>query len=168
MAANKKERELRREAVLRILQDDRGPGLRDQKALVELLAAMGIKATQASVSRDLRELGAVWVEGHYEIPEWDDDEPSVFRKAIDHIVFAKPADQLVFIATKPGAGAVVAEAIEATFREEIVGTVTGYNSVLVLLQHTFFRNLFLDELKAFFDAPREDQGAKPPPGGGES
>jgi arginine repressor len=62
----------------------------------------------------------------------------------------------------------VAEAIEATFGDDIVGTVAGYRSVLVLLQHKFFRTLFLDQLKDFFEPEDEDQGEKPPPGDGEA
>jgi transcriptional regulator of arginine metabolism len=169
MAANKKERELRREAVRRLLMDAKGSELRDQKALVGILGAMGIKATQASVSRDLHELGAVWIEGHYQLPRWDDgDESNAFEKVLGHIVVAKPADQMVFIATRPGAGTVVAEAIEACFADDIVGTVAGYSSVLVLLQHKFFRNLFFDRLRDFFEPSDEDQVEKPSPPDGET
>jgi transcriptional regulator of arginine metabolism len=169
MAVNKKERELRREAVRRLLMDSQGAELRDQKALVGMLEAMGIKATQASISRDLRELGAVWIEGHYEIPEWNDgDEPNAFEKVLGHIVMAKTADQMVFIATSPGAGTIVAEAIEACFADDIVGTVAGYRSVLVLLQHKFFRDLFFDRLKDIFEPSDEDQDEKSSPRDGET
>ncbi|HEV8581426.1 MAG TPA: hypothetical protein VGX68_20360 [Thermoanaerobaculia bacterium] len=168
MAANKKERELRREAVRRLLQDKNGTELRDQKALIGILEAMGIKATQASVSRDLRELGALWVEGHYELPEWDDgDGSNALQKVLGHIVVAKPADQMVLIVTRPGAGAVVAEAIEACFEDDIVGTVAGYSSVLVLIQHKFFRDLFFDRLKDYFEPSAKEEGNDPPPGNGE-
>lgn len=166
MAVNKQERELRREAVRRLLMEKQGEALRDQKLLVGLLEAMGIKATQASVSRDLRELGAVWVDGHYEIPTWTDGEANPFEKVIDHIVVAKPAgDHLILIVTRPGAGGVVAETVEACFSEDIVGTVAGYSSVLVLLQHKFFQDLVIDRLKDYFEPPDAEEDL--PPGNGE-
>jgi transcriptional regulator of arginine metabolism len=168
MAVNKQERELRREAVRRLLLDKKATGLRDQKALIGILEAMGIKATQASVSRDLHELGAAWVDGHYELPDWDDgDGADALQKVVGQIVVAKPADQLILIVTRPGAGGVVAEAIEACLGDEIVGTVAGYSSVLILIEHKFFRDLVFSQLKDYFEPADEEEGNPPPPGNGE-
>lgn len=61
----------------------------------------------------------------------------------------------------------LAEAIEACLGDDIVGTVAGYSSVLVLIQHKFFRDLFLSRLKDYFEPPVEEEGKEPPPGEGE-
>ena len=58
MSSNREIQERRREAVRAILVAGEPP-IGDQKELVELLKSKGIPATQPSVSRDLRDLGAV-------------------------------------------------------------------------------------------------------------
>jgi len=158
MAVNKKERELRREAVRRLLSDNKIGPLKDQQELIDLLGAMGIKATQASVSRDLREIGARWVEGHYEIPGWDTGGANAIELVLPHIVIAKPAsDRQILIVTRRGAGGVVAEAIEEVLGEHIVGTVAGYSSVLIICQHEFFQDLVFSRLKDYFEPADEEE-----------
>ena len=167
MAATKKERELRREAVRRILMDDKTEPLKDQGSLVELLEAMGIPATQASVSRDLRELGAVWVDGHYEIPIYEDAGEDPLERVLCYIVVAKPTPPChILIVTHPGAGPVVAKAVEACLGKDIIGTVAGCDSVHVLTMGGFFQDLVFDRLKDYFE-PADEEEAKPSPGNGE-
>jgi arginine repressor len=67
MPANKEDQERRREAIRNLLLSGKFP-LEDLKAVVEMLKVLGIPASPASVSRDLRELGAVRVKGYYKIP----------------------------------------------------------------------------------------------------
>jgi transcriptional regulator of arginine metabolism len=166
MAATKKERELRREAVRHLLLDNKIGPLKDQQELIGLLKAMGIKATQASVSRDLREIGARWVEGHYEIPTWDESQVDPLELARPYLVAAKSAaDNQILIITRRGAGGTVAEAVEARLGEDITGTVAGYSSVLVICLHKFFRDLVFDRLKDYFEPPEEEEAAPPPEAG---
>jgi transcriptional regulator of arginine metabolism len=152
MPTNKEEQQERRRAAIISLLGEKHQ-IRHQKALVGILKAMGVPATQASVSRDLRELGAVWVDGHYELPSWDDEEVSPFQKVVRQIVKVKAAGpHLTLIVTKPGAGGAVAEAIEADGWEDIIGTVAGYSSVLVLTEIGFFQGLVFERIKGYFDS----------------
>src|SRR5262245_21833138 len=149
MPANKKEdQERRREAIRNLLLSHKIP-LEDLKAVVEMLKVLGIPASQASVSRDLRELGAERVKGYYKIPAWEDEDgKSPFRKVIVHIdsiVGVGPYQTL--IKTHPGFGPAVAEAIRASQWDEIVGVVGDQSSVLVLTQAKLLQQLLFERLK---------------------
>jgi transcriptional regulator of arginine metabolism len=149
MPANKEDQERRREAIRNLLLDQKTQ-MEDQKDLVAMLKAMGIPASLASVSRDLRELGAVRVKGHYKIPLWEGEEDgeSPFRKVITHILSVEAAGPYqTLIVTRPGSGGAVAEAIEVSKWEEIVGTVAGYSSVLVLTQAKILQEFLFGRLR---------------------
>lgn len=55
----------------------------------------------------------------------------------------------LFLATEPGAGRVVAQAINASEWEDIVGTVDGDSSVLILTENFLFQRLVYERLKYF-------------------
>jgi arginine repressor len=57
----------------------------------------------------------------------------------------------MLILTMEGAGAAVAAAIDESDWEDLVGTVAGYNSVLLLTEHKFFQDLLIHRLKFFRD-----------------
>jgi transcriptional regulator of arginine metabolism len=149
MPANKKEdQERRREAIRNLLLSGKFP-LEDLKAVVEMLKVLGIPASPASVSRDLRELGAVRVKGYYKIPVWEDEDgKSPFRKVIVHIdsiVGAGPYQTMII--THPGFGHAVAEAIRASKWDEIVGVLADPSSVLVATQDKILQQLLFDRLR---------------------
>ncbi|HWH33915.1 MAG TPA: arginine repressor [Acidimicrobiales bacterium] len=117
-----------------------------QARLVELLAEAGVTATQATVSRDLDELGAVKVrlpggETVYAIPELafeqaapDDHLRRVFS---DWVVEVASSANLVVLRTPPGSAHVVGSALDRARRSDIVGTVAGDDTVLVVVaDHT--------------------------------
>lgn len=158
---NKEDQERRREAIRNLLLSQKFP-LEDLKAVVEMLKVMGIPASQASVSRDLRELGAVRVKGYYKIPSWEEEElerESPFRKVIVHIdsiVGVGPYQTL--INTHPGFGPAVAEAIRASKWDEIAGVVGDNVSVLVLTHAKILQQLLFDRLKYLRESEfREDE-----------
>src|SRR3954468_3175025 len=102
MPADRAGQERRKEAIQEILRKDQG--IEEQKDLVEKLREMGIQATQSSVSRDLRDLGAVRSKGYYMIPSWSDEEESPFRRVTDFIRSVKPAGPYqILLVTDPGA-----------------------------------------------------------------
>jgi len=150
MPSDRKSQELRREAIQEILKGDHT--VEDQKGLVDLLRERGIAATQSSISRDLQELGAVRVKGHYEIPSWaeEDEEESPFRRVLGFIRRVKPAGPYqTLLLTDPGAASLVAQAIDESEWEDIVGTLAGDNSVLVLTDNSFFQRLLFDRIKYY-------------------
>jgi transcriptional regulator of arginine metabolism len=103
-----------------------------QSALVSALTGRGFVATQSSVSRDLKELGAVKTPHGYELPKYsrvDDDE---IAKVADLIRDLKPAGpNLLIIKTGIGAAQRVALALDRSNWSEIVGNVGGDDTVFV-------------------------------------
>jgi transcriptional regulator of arginine metabolism len=150
----------RRQAIVEILTGDQQ--ISEQRVLIELLRGRGIPATQSSVSRDLKVLGAVRTQGYYEIPSWSEEEEedgiSAFRKVVPFIRAVKPAGPYqTLLVTDPGAGRVVSQAIDESEWEDIAGTVDGDSSVLILTENFFFQRLVYERLKYFMS----DDGEKP-------
>jgi transcriptional regulator of arginine metabolism len=112
----------------------------NQIQLVELLAAEGVVATQATVSRDLEELGAVKVrmagaESVYAVPEFEKRvEPEEHLKRVlgDWVTAVAHSANLVVVRTPPGSAHVVASALDRAGLDDIVGTVAGDDTILVV------------------------------------
>ena len=111
-----------------------------QGQLVELLAAEGVLATQATVSRDLDELGAVKVrtgggESVYAVPEYErrvEPEDHLRRVLGDWVVEVAHSQNLVVVRTPPGSAHVVASALDRSGLADVVGTVAGDDTILVV------------------------------------
>lgn len=112
-----------------------------QEELIKLLEAQGIKVTQATVSRDIKELGLIKTSGKvkkYRYARVHDKQHdsikllSLFKTAVISI---EPAQNLVVVKTLTGNGGAVAATIDAQGIEEIVGTLAGDDTVLVVTQN---------------------------------
>ncbi len=112
-----------------------------QIQLVEMLATEGIVATQATVSRDLEELGAVKVripggQMAYAVPEHAKDrvtpEDRLKRVLSEFVVEATHSANLAVLRTPPGSAHVVAAAIDRVGVGDVLGTVAGDDTVLVV------------------------------------
>jgi transcriptional regulator of arginine metabolism len=112
-----------------------------QGQLVELLAKSGVDATQATVSRDLEEIGAVKVraaggEPLYAVPELPKDrvapEEHLRRVLGDWVVDVESSSNLVVVRTPPGSAHVVASALDRASLKEILGTVAGDDTIIVV------------------------------------
>jgi len=112
-----------------------------QTQLVELLAADGVIATQATVSRDLEELGAVKVripggDMVYAVPELSRDrlapEEHLRRVLADWVVQVGHSGNLVVVQTPPGCAHVVASAIDRSGVDGVLGTVAGDDTLLLV------------------------------------
>jgi len=112
-----------------------------QVQLVELLKGKGVVATQATVSRDLEELGAVKVrvaggETAYAIPEHAHDRPApdqhLRRVFGEWVVEVSHSGNIVVLRTPPGSAHVVGSAIDRAGLPEILGTVAGDDTLLVV------------------------------------
>ena len=112
-----------------------------QVELVTLLAEDGIIATQATVSRDLDELGAIKVKGFegesvYAIPELPKDQSSTFdhlkRVMGEWVVEISVSGNLVILRTPPGCAHVVASALDRSRIDGLLGTVAGDDTLLAI------------------------------------
>jgi len=150
MPADPKVLARRREAILKILKEEKQP-IEQQADLVERLRLEGIQATQSSVSRDLRALGVIRVQGYYELPEWAEEGHDSPFDAVAHFVrLVKPVNPChILLVTRQGAGHLVNQALEDSGWDELLGTVAGINSVLVLTDNTIEQRMFYERLKRY-------------------
>jgi transcriptional regulator of arginine metabolism len=149
MPSDREIRDRRREAIREILLH--GEPVSQQGDLVLRLEARGFAATQSNVSRDLRDIGAVRRDGVYQIPSWADapDESDFLEvgRFIQTVKTAGPHQML--LVTEPGAGWIVAKAIELDNWDELVGTHASHDSVLLLTSHAFWQRILYDRLKFY-------------------
>ena len=112
-----------------------------QAQLVEILAEAGVEATQATVSRDLEEIGAVKVraaggESVYAVPDLPKDrvapEDHLRRVLGDWVVEVACSTNLVVVRTPPGSAHVVASALDRAGLPEILGTVAGDDTIIIV------------------------------------
>ena len=112
-----------------------------QEQLVGLLADDGVESTQATVSRDLEDLGAVKVrvsggESVYAIPEHPADRvvpvDQLRRVMGEWVVEVESSGNLVVLRTPPGSAHVVASALDRTGIEGSIGTVAGDDTLMVV------------------------------------
>ena len=126
---NSPEMQSERQAAIRQLLVDGPAGT--QRLLVDALVAQGFEATQSSVSRDLKELGAVKTASGYELPglATGDDEVANISGLLRGMETAGP--NLLVIKTAIGAAQRVALALDRSGWPEMVGNVGGDDTVLV-------------------------------------
>ncbi|RZS29755.1 ArgR family transcriptional regulator [Herbihabitans rhizosphaerae] len=119
--------------------------IRSQSELAKILAAEGIEVTQATLSRDLDELGAVKLRGAdggapvYVIPE--DGSPvrgvqggtsRLTRLLGELMVSADSSANLAVLRTPPGAAQFLASAIDRAALHEVVGTIAGDDTLMAI------------------------------------
>jgi transcriptional regulator of arginine metabolism len=130
----------------RIAELIRSQPVRSQTELVELLAADGVNVTQATLSRDLEELGAAKVRGTdgqppaYVIPA-EGDRPMrpaeqaparLVRLLRELLTGTDTSGNLVVLRTPPGAAQFLASALDRSGLPEVVGTIAGDDTILVV------------------------------------
>jgi transcriptional regulator of arginine metabolism len=112
-----------------------------QAQLVELLAADGIVATQATVSRDLEELGAVKVRipggaMAYAVPEHAKEgrapDDHLRRVMGEFVVDVAWSGNIVVLRSPPGSAHVVGSALDRAGLPDVLGTVAGDDTILVV------------------------------------
>ena len=123
----------------RIVELIRDRAVHSQAELLGLLVSAGIETTQATVSRDLDELGAIKVHGAYVIP--DDGSPvrgveggtaRLARLLGDLLVSADSSGNLAVLRTPPGAAHYLASALDRAALHDVVGTIAGDDTLLVV------------------------------------
>jgi transcriptional regulator of arginine metabolism len=127
----------RQHVIERVLSDS---AVTSQARLVELLADQGIEATQATVSRDLEEIGAVKLRAGgqtvYAIPEIATQRTvpveTLRRVCSDWVVDVAHSANLVVLRTPPGSAHVVASAIDRSALDGVIGTVAGDDTIFIV------------------------------------
>jgi transcriptional regulator of arginine metabolism len=143
----------RRQAL--ILELIEGGSVTSQEQLRSLLKEKGVEATQATLSRDIRDLGLVKrsLDGAYRRPDAADepaDHVEEFETAVtDYLRRHDRVDQLIVLKTDAGYSQPLAEAIDRARVPETIGTIAGENTILVICRSAAAAEAFqtrLDEL----------------------
>ena len=120
----------------------RNEPIASQEEVTARLAAQGLAVTQATVSRDLEQLGAVKVKRggilSYALPEQigaaDWSTGRLERILREWVVSIEAAGQMVVLKTPPGSAHLVASAIDHAALPEIAGTVSGDDTMFVAVR----------------------------------
>jgi transcriptional regulator of arginine metabolism len=115
----------------------RSRALASQEELADRLTKRGFAVTQATISRDLEQIGAVKVrrDGHlsYSLPDQVREAPSPRLAAVfrDWVRSVDNAGNLVVIKTPPGSAHLVGVALDGSDLSNIVGTICGDDTIFV-------------------------------------
>jgi transcriptional regulator of arginine metabolism len=128
----------KRERQAMILELVQSRSVSSQEELRRLLAGRGSEVTQATLSRDLRDLGLARVTTEdgvrYVVPETlaEDDRPALDATLAQFFASMDGVSELIVLRTLPGGAQPVAEAIDAEGWPEVLGTIGGENTILVV------------------------------------
>lgn len=116
--------------------------IRSQEELADLLDIQGFETTQATISRDIKELGLVKVpirdgalhQFKYMLPALETTYTSRLHRLISELVGPiKSSLNQIVLRTPPGSAMMVAAAIDEAQWPEIIGTIGGDDTILVIV-----------------------------------
>ena len=145
------EKDRRQRAVADLIRQQQ---LTSQEEVADRLVALGFPVTQATVSRDLEQLGAVKVRRggqlSYALPEEQREThaprlASIFQ---DWVRTIEPAGNLVVIKTPPGSAHLVGVALDNAGLAEIVGTICGDDTIFVACRSSSDAEILAGKMKS--------------------
>lgn len=123
-----KKRNGRQDAIRDIV---RNKDVRTQRVLVDELRAMGFDCTQATVSRDIADMGLRKLpEGIYVLAE----DLHLQRMVSELVTGVLRTDNLVMIKAQPGTASGIAVAVDAAELPDVLGSLAGNDTILVIAQ----------------------------------
>jgi transcriptional regulator of arginine metabolism len=139
----------RRNAILRIL---RSSEVRRQSDLAQLLRRDGFDVTQSSVCRDLRDLGVLKASGRYQAPSDEISRANGDFGALAPFVRAVKAagSSVTVIKTSIGAAASVAVALDKADFPEVVGTISGDDTIFIATSDARAQRRLIERLSTLF------------------
>lgn len=129
---------VRQVAILDIIEKQ---NVETQEELAEALRERGIKVTQATVSRDIKELRLLKVltpGGAYKYATSDQAENGLTERFVrmlaESVLTVSSANNLIVVKTLSGSANVAAEALDSMRWPEVLGTLAGDNTVLLIIR----------------------------------
>ena len=129
---------VRQVAILDIIEKQE---IETQEELASALNARGIRVTQATVSRDIKELRLLKVltpSGKYKYATGDQADNNLtdrfIRMLAESLLSVSSANNLIVVKTLSGSANVAAEALDSMHWPEVLGTLAGDNTVLLLIR----------------------------------
>lgn len=138
-----KKRNGRHEAIRQIV---RGKAIRTQRDLVFELREMGFICTQATVSRDIADMGLEKLpEGRYALSE----DLYLQRMVSDFVVGVESVENQVVINTDASTAPGIGSAIDVAGLDDVIGTIAGYNTVLVICRNAHAAQAVAELIRGF-------------------
>lgn len=134
---------LRQQEILKLV---RSRSIHTQEQLAEALGRAGIEATQVTLSRDIRELGLVKTAQGYQELSSAKPAPDVHEMANEFLLDVRIAQNLVVLKTTPGSASPIAVALDQANWSEVMGTIAGDDTVLVITPDTASAKAFRTRL----------------------
>lgn len=129
---------VRQVAILDIIEKQE---IETQEELASALNARGIRVTQATVSRDIKELRLLKVltpSGKYKYATGDQADNNLtdrfIRMLAESLLSVSSANNLILVKTLSGSANVAAEALDSMHWPEVLGTLAGDNTVLLIIR----------------------------------
>ena len=129
---------VRQVAILDIIEKQE---IETQEELASALNARGIRVTQATVSRDIKELRVLKVltpSGKYKYATGDQADNNLtdrfIRMLAESLLSVSSANNLIVVKTLSGSANVAAEALDSMHWPEVLGTLAGDNTVLMIIR----------------------------------
>lgn len=129
---------VRQVAILDIIEKQE---IETQEELASALNARGIRVTQATVSRDIKELRLLKVltpSGKYKYATGDQADNNLtdrfIRMLAESLLSVSSANNLIVVKTLSGSANVAAEALDSMHWPEVMGTLAGDNTVLLIIR----------------------------------
>lgn len=129
---------VRQVAILDIIEKQ---DIETQEELAEALRKRGIAVTQATVSRDIKELRLLKVlstRGVYKYATADKAEHGLsdrlIRMLTDSVLSITSANNLIVVKTLSGSANVAGEALDSMHWPEVLGTLAGDNTILMIIR----------------------------------
>jgi transcriptional regulator of arginine metabolism len=149
MAAEIHQSVARRAAILRIIGEST---VRNQDELVKVLRREGFEATQSSVSRDLRELRVAKAGDRYILPSQDATTVTNPFAAVSRFVteIKTAGASLTVVKTTTGTAQSVAVAIDSSDWPEVVGTISGDDTIFIATDEAKDQKKLRERLRGIF------------------
>jgi len=129
----------RRQALIRVIVEEQS--IQTQEELAEALRAHGMVVTQATVSRDIKEMHLLKVlaeDGSYRYATMEKSDQGMndrlIRMLSDSVLEFNSVNNLIVIRTLSGSAHIAAEAVDSLKWTEILGTIAGDNTILVIVR----------------------------------
>ena len=142
-------KEQRHRAIAELI---RSQPLASQEELAERLAGQGFAVTQATISRDLEQLGAVKArrDGRlgYTLPDQLSGATGLAAVLRDWVRSIDVAGNLVVLKTPPGSAHLIGVALDEAALPDVVGTICGDDTLFVAIRDAALAPPFADKLQA--------------------
>ncbi len=139
----------RQAAILRVIRERR---IESQDDLKDALASVGIVVTQATLSRDIRELGLAKLAdsggAYYAHPHRGAVRPELGQVLPTLLVSIDGVGPFLILKTASGSAGAVTEALDQAGWTEIIGTIAGDDTVLVITRNQRLRKAITNRIEA--------------------